>query len=469
MPQIVLGRNYGGNVGMGASDLQSAAFLKAMERSNIVNDRADQAMNKAAAFMAKYNAPIGSTINNRSGVVNSNDVLQQYMTPQDEDLSRQAGGQLTKVVTESGAAKDQRAMNIMDSMTSKFFDKSDDDKVRDDILNGGIKYKNARGGDGGGGDVPGTSVSSGGSVNENFDESTTYNAGSITPGTDSYKLESNYNQAINDRFGKDSKSARMLAEFEEIGALASGRQYDPDKDVYLQGALTRDKEVADANFNDFNQNMAKRVYEEGEATKLVGPSTSNSYSQGYGNSVNTSRNTQLDPNAGLGDKDPLKNMAIIKYKRQPIIDADGNEKPQVDFDIETIPVQTGDQISWAYMKKDSNGKPVRKEVPTDITLDSVYEKARTIPEDANSLDHLKKNIYDEYKRRGLKLGNSDEYGPATVTTNSGKVIGYWSFVPGDPDNDIPHKYKPVILEGTEEEIQRAFGMIGERSDNFKAQ
>ena len=93
MPQVYLGGSQT-NISRGASPLQAQAFLSAAEDSTIKRERADQALNKAVAFLNKYDPTGTSQITNQNGIVNSNLELSKKMRPQDDDKSR---GSVTKL------------------------------------------------------------------------------------------------------------------------------------------------------------------------------------------------------------------------------------------------------------------------------------------------------------------------------------------------------------------------------------
>lgn len=395
MPQIVLGRNYGGGTSLGASDLQTAAFLKAIDNSRIDNDRADAGLAKAKSFMQKYNMAVGSEITSADGVTNNNALVDRRAKPQTENLSRAAGGQMKQVITKTAAQKNAENVAFMDAQLAKINNR-DDNKITEDIVNAKPPVYTTSGSGGfGGGSGPGTSNNSSASRGENFNESSQYSAGTINSAEDDYFVDSNYNQRFDDRFGFDTQSARMLSELEGISAAYAGQEYDPSKDVYLQGALQRDSENAAANLNDFNQNMAKRAFVQGGFGTIAGPGESNAFGTGYNSSGSKGTSEQIPP--GYGDKEDEDVAADII-----ILDPDGNEinlEGQAHF-VKGIPYFRAD-IGDKYGNIPKLKTPVKESVIKDVLTKNISVLGGLEADDV--LSKLRGGNSETTKMEGAKL------------------------------------------------------------------
>lgn len=320
MPQVYLGGSQT-NISRGASPLQAQAFLSAAEDSTIKRERADQALNKAVAFLNKYDPTGTSQITNQNGIVNSNLELSKKMRPQDDDKSR---GSVTKLDVKTLKTSKGKTDEINQQSTTRL---NSGNPITQGAL-GNANQNIAASSTGVGnqplgkvadaaldsivskmGDPTATLQSKSLNKGENRSYNVQYTGPNITNAGDDYVKTLDSQQQFNDTFKKDTGSARMLAEFEEIGALASGRQYDPAKDVYLQGALARDEASNMAYANDAAREAAGTGLSVGGdgalSTGSIGVSGQVGFDAGTNMSFNNSSNYSGGGGGGVQKEDIL--------------------------------------------------------------------------------------------------------------------------------------------------------------------
>lgn len=450
MPQVILGRNYGNNE-IGASQMQNNAYLNASRKAEERRKNADQALNKAVSFMQKYGAAKGSEITNVEGAVNANTKMQEQMRPKKEDLSRNKEMSFQRNIVRTSQDKMNEMINNGSTLLNRkpfegtnFTDKDEVFQkaaggqiggVGDALQSATVKLMESLGIGGSGGKGGSASLKKG----ESESGSASFTAPSITGAGHDYEVLANTQQAFRDNFGYDTKSARMLADFEEIGALASGRQYDPNKDVYLQGALQRDKDLNEANAKDIAVQAAlSKALDRGSDGGYSGGGVSASHSRGYdaGSSTNIITNNDL---GGGGDPKNQEEFEDILYT-----DSFGN------ITKETAAIRTDGHVKKIVAKPGTfhRGTGI---IPTNRGIDKDAFEARILRGKINlastgfqSKQALEKSLYNKRDRTGQEnalkgliagyMKGAEGQGEITMkeyNQNGQRIIA--TYIDGEPD------------------------------------
>jgi hypothetical protein len=282
MPQISTSQS---SMQVGAYDVFRNAFApnfgELRRERTAKREAGDAALSKAIQHLKTMGASEGSRININNGVVTTNEKLDNFMQPQRVDRFRKAINEMQVKELRSAKQKDDDTIN-------RFLGINQTDEIKNKILGADPKVS---GGGGGVGNVElGENVLGSTSKSSNFQSSYSEGLGerslSGAQADDLATLTSQ--QQFDDNFGRDTESARRYSMLNDIIATAQGKEYDPNKDVNLQAALTRDMTSQAAYAQDAQTSAAGTKYMPGNATTIGAGNYQSSLSKGGGTTTSTS-------------------------------------------------------------------------------------------------------------------------------------------------------------------------------------